>query len=311
MSNKKLIIIFGALLGLYLLSRVFMGKQERTYDPQLVAVDTAQITEIKLHPKSEGGAEIIIHRTADGWETSKGDMTVKTPYAKVSGLLAQLTDIRSERVVSRSQENWSEYEVDEKGSRVEVFAKKKKVADFIVGTFKFDQAKRSASSYLRTADKDDVYLVEGFMSMTFNQGFNTFRNNTLTKLTAADILEVSLTNSEGRTAISKNPADGQWYRNGMEQLDSVRVAQFVAQLSNVTGSEFVDAAASGTPAKTLEITGNNLTAPVKLECFVRQDTTLPFVIRSSMNPDARFGSDSTGVYQKLFVKFEDILAVDE
>jgi hypothetical protein len=147
--------------------------------------------------------------------------------------------------------------------------------------------------------------------MTFNQGFNTFRNSTLAKLPAADVLDVSVADASGRTAISKNPADGQWYRNGMEQLDSTRVAQYIAQLANLSGNEFVEETVSGAADKTLEISGNNLTSPIRLECFVRQDTTFPFVIKSSMNPEAKFGSDSSGLYQKLFVKFDDILVVDE
>jgi hypothetical protein len=97
----------------------------------------------------------------------------------------------------------------------------------------------------------------------------------------------------------------------MEQLDSTRVAQYIAQLANLSGNEFVEETVSGAADKTLEISGNNLTSPIRLECFVRQDTTFPFVIKSSMNPEANFGSDSSGLYQKLFVKFDDILVVDE
>ncbi len=309
MTNKKLIIIFAALLGLYLLSRLFTGNRESTFDPEIVKVDTALITEVRLSPKAEENAEVILRRTSDGWTATKGDMTVSTPYAKVQGLLGQLSEISSERIVSKSKDKWAEYEVDEKGSRVQVFNNKKQLADFVVGTFKFDQAKRSASSYLRRTDDDAVYLVDGFMSMTFNQGFNTFRNNELIKLNAEDIREVARIGAGETVAIGKNPEDGLWYRGGMEKLDSAKAAQYISQLTNVYGVDYVDTPVTGDPIMSLEISSNNLITPLRVDCYMHADTAKPFIFHSSSNPDAWFASDSAGAYQRIFGKFEELLYV--
>jgi hypothetical protein len=307
MRNKTLIIIFGALLGLYLLSRLFTGNRESTFDPEIVKVDTALITEVHLSPKSEGNALIILKRTPAGWTATKGDMVVNTPYSKVQGLLTQLGEIRSERIVSRTKDKWTEYEVDEQGSRIQVFNNKKQLADFVIGAFKFDQAKRSASSYLRRTDEDEVYLVDGFMSMSFNQGFNTYRNNELIKLNAEDIREVARFEAGEKIAISKNPEDGSWYRGGMEKLDSAQAAQYISQLTNVLGTDYVDNPPGGNPLRSLEISGNNLITPLRVDCYAQADTLKPFVLHSSANPDTWFASDSAGIYQRIFGKFEELL----
>jgi hypothetical protein len=307
MSNKKLIFILVALLGLYLVSRLFTGNRESTFDPEIVKVDTASITEIRLFPKAEEHAQVTLQRTADGWTATMNDRTVKTTYNKIQGLLGQLMEIRSDRIVSKSKDKWAEYEVDDQGSRVQVFSKKNQLADFVVGTFKFDQARRSASSYLRKTEDDAVYLVDGFMSMSFNQGFNTFRNNELIKLNREDIREVTVIHASEKIAISRNPEDGLWYRGGMEQLDSAKAVQFISQLTNIYGAEYVDEAITGDPVRSLEISGNNLVSPLTVDCYARPDTAMPFVLHSSSNPDAWFASDSAGIYQRIFVKFDELL----
>ena len=309
MSNKNLIIILVVLLGIYLLSRLFTGNRESTYDPQIVMLDTATVTEIRLSPKAEENAQIVLKRTTGGWTATKGERTVNTPYTKVQGVLGQLSEIRSERIVSKSKDKWPEYEVDDTGSRVQAFNNKKKLADFVVGTFKFDQARRSASSYLRKSDEDAVYLVDGFLSMSFNQGFNTFRNSELIKLNREDVREVAVFTGGEELAISKDLMDGNWYRAGMEILDSAKAAQYIGQITNASGSEFVEEPVTGDPIKAMEISANNLMTPLRVDCYVRADTAKPFVLHSSSNPEAWFASDSSGLYQRIFVKFDELLNV--
>lgn len=307
MSNKKLILIFGALLLIYLISRLFTGNRESTFDPEIVHVDTASVTEIHLFPKAEQNAEIILRKSGGAWTATKGDLTVKTPDARVQGLLGQLADIRSQRIVSRSQDKWPEFEVNEQGSRITVFSNKKKLTDFVVGTFKFDQAKRSASSYIRMSDKDEVHLVDGFMSMTFNQGFDAFRNNELIKLNKEDIREVALRSNGEKIAISRNPEDGNWYRGGMEKLDSAKAAQYISQITNAFGSDYAENPASGSPFVSLEISGNNLITPLTVGCYIQADTARPFLLHSSANPETWFASGSAGLYQRLFTGFDELL----
>lgn len=309
MSNKTLILIFVALLGAYLLTRLLGGNRESTFSPDVVKMDTTLITEIHLTPKAEEGATIILKSSSSGWTATKGNQTVNTPDAKVQGLLSQLGEIRSERIVSKSKDKWAQYEVDDKGSRVQVFNNKKVLADFIVGAFKFDQAKRSASSYLRKTDDKAVYIIDGFMSMSFNQGFNAFRNSEMIKLNAADVREVAVIEAGERIAIAKNAEDGFWYRGGMEKLDSAKTAQFISQLTNIHGSDYAETPAAGTPIKSIEITANNLTSPVRVDCFVQADTAKPFVFNSTANPETWFASDSSGVFQRIFVKFDELLFV--
>lgn len=310
MNNKTLLYIFAALLVIFFLTRIFTGDKKSSFDPTVVEVDTSEVTQITLTPKAEGGEQIVLRESPDGlWSATKGDRTVQTPYNKIQGLLGQMSLISAKRIVSKSPDKWSEYEVGDQGSRVEVMAGSKKLADFIVGTFKFDQIKRSASSYVRRYDQDQVYFVDGLLSMQFNQGFSAFRNNQLVKINNADVRRLTLQRDD-ETTIIQQQEDGHWYLAGMEQLDSASVTQYVTGLNNVTGSAFADdfTPAGDPPLKSLTITGNNMPAPVEINCYANRDTSMAFVLHSSTNPQTYFLSDSTGVYNRLFGKLEDLLA---
>lgn len=310
MNNRILLIIFAVLLGVFLLTRAFQGGKTESFDPQLVELDTSTVTRIVLTPKAEEHEEVILLREDQGWSATRGSMSAGVPADKVETLLAGLTGIRAERVVTKAQDQWSQYEVDEQGSGVVVYAGDKVVADFVVGTFKFDQVQRSASSYVRLGSKDAVYVVDGFLSMQFNRGFNSFRNNAILSLQKDDLRQISLTYADGQVAsIAKDDVDGRWYFAGMEAVDSTLMSQYLNGLTNVTSSEFYDAAAPPVDQlqQKIEFTGNNFIAPMVVECYASADTSKPFIIHSSANADNYFLSDSAGGYSRVFGKVNQLL----
>ena len=308
MNNKTLLIVFAVLVAVYLLSKLTSGNRQSSFDPQIVQVDTSAVTEITLSPKAENGNQITLRKENGQWSAQMNGRRVNTPYTKVSPMLGQLTNISAKRVVSNTPEKWPEYEVDEQGSAVTVRGGSRMLADFVVGTFKFDQAQRSASSYIRRTDGDEVYLVDGFLSMQFNQGFNAFRDNQLVKLNREDLRQLTLASPAENAAIQYMEEDGRWYYAGMEALDSTQMAQYISGLTSTFGSEYVDDFTPGAPLKSLQIAGNNLLTPVTVSCYASQDSTKPFVLHSSMNPETHFLSDSAGVYNRVFGKLEQILA---
>src|SRR5690606_19874513 len=134
--------------------------------------------------------------------------------------------------------------------------------------------------------------------------------NELIRLNREDVLQVTQIRDGERIAISKNPEDGMWYRGGMEKLDSAKAAQYLSQITNVMGTGFAEGPPQGPPYRTLEINANHLTTPLTVDLYATADTTQPFVLHSSANPDAWFTSDSMGLYQRLFTKFDDLLTTE-
>jgi hypothetical protein len=308
MNNKTLLYIFVALLAIYMINKVLSKPKERSFDPNIVFVDTAKVDEIRLFPKAESGAEIILRKQSSEWSASKGTFKVNAPGSSIQSILTQLSNIKAKRIVSKSPDKWTEYEVDdENGSKVEVFSAGKKIESFIVGAFKFDQANRSASSYVRKDGSDEVYIVDGFLSMQFNQGFDAFRDKKLLELSKEDIRELTLSRA-GQENVGYQKIEDIWYYAGMEKVDSASMAQYLNGLASVFGSEFADDfQPSGLkPEQSLMITGNNMLEPVIVDCYRTLDAEKPFVLHNKQNQDSWFSSDSTGVFDRIFGEIDQI-----
>ncbi len=309
MNNKTLLIIFVALLAAWGLSQMNSGKRNRSFNTDLIKIDTAAVTTINLYPKSDEQKEITLSKENGIWVATQGPVTTKANQSAVQSLLGNLNLIKTKRVAAKKPEKWKDYEVGETtGSRVKVFAGSELVEDFIVGRFSFNQQTRSGLSFVRLTQADEVYAIDGFLSMTMSQGFNSYRIKEFLKLNTADITGLSLTNNDG-TKTTLTVLNGQWSKEGIT-IDSTTMSTYLTGIQSTFGNDFVDGLEEGTLSsqlyKTLTITGNNLTEPISINCYRDINREKPYLLRSSQNKDALFESGEEGIYDKIFSQLEAI-----
>lgn len=308
MNNKILLGVFALLLVLYLASKMFGGNKKSSFDPQVIMIDTSTVDRIVIHPKGNPGESFSLEKSEGKWMGKKGALEVEAIEGAVTSLKNQMTNIRAKRIVSKTPDKWAGYEVDEtSGTRVEVFGNGKSIEDFIVGAFKYDQTTQAASSYIRRTDEDEVYVVDGFLSMQFNQQFDNFRNKDVLALNQDDITKLNFTEDGAQISVQKS--DGSWYYGGMEEIDSTLMMGYLGGLSSVKGGEFLD---GFDPSSTqilyeLDIEANNLMGSLKVRAYQNTNNEFQYVIHSTLNPDAYFLSDSTGIYDRIFGKLKNLL----
>ncbi|MCB0628564.1 MAG: DUF4340 domain-containing protein [Lewinella sp.] len=306
MNNKTLSIIFLVLLALYALPRLFSGNPDRSFRSELVVVDTSLVDQIELYPKTADGQKVTLRRDNGQWTVTNGSIETQAMANSVQSILGQLRMIQAKRVVARQPEKWKDYEVeDENAVHVKAYNDGNELVDLIVGRFNFNQQTRQAQSYVRLAGEDEVYSVDGFLSMTFGQDFNAFRNKQILKLSGADQVTGLQWQGNGTTALfQKN--DGNWIFNG-QPVDSTAIAGYVDGLNFVSGSTFADGFnPAGSPEQSLQI--QTPTGPIAINAFRYTGGDKDFVIQSSQFPGALFSSDSTGVYDRLFGKLQMLVA---
>lgn len=305
MNNRTLAIIFFALLGVYLLTRLLSARPETTFRTDLVQVDTSLVDKIELHPKSEEGQIVTLQRNNGQWTVSNGDLTAPALTNAVGSLLGQLNLMKAKRVVAKQAEKWKDYEVDEEsGARVTAYADGNVLTDFIVGRFNFNQQTRQATSYLRLTEEEEVYAVDGFLSMTFGQDINAFRNKQILKLNTGEEVN-SLQLQSGAETVNLQKQNGGWLLNNEQVIDSTEMAAYLAGLRYVAGNTFADDFNSGAgPDQSLQLQVNNL--PITINAYPYTGGDKDFVIQSSQYPEAFFASDSSGIYAKLFVDLIEV-----
>ena len=304
MNNKTLGIIFSSLLLLYLLVKLLGGNKERSFDSNIITIDTSQVTTVIVDPKGEDPS-FTLTRSDNGWTVSEGSQTYVATSSSVGSLLNNLQNIEAQRVVARGEEKWPDYEVDESGTRITTKAGNKILSDIHVGRFSFNQVNRTSTSYIRPEKDDAVYAIDGFMSMSLGQGMNNYRNKRLVQLTATDIKQIKLQETGRTTTFSK--ADNQWFA-GSELIDSSGMASYLNGLQSVSGIDFTNSQVQNNPLlQSLEIAGDNMDQPILVNCYASNDTTKIFALQSNINPEGYFLSDSTSIYERTFTKLKNLL----
>ena len=303
MKNKTLLIIFLGLFAVWGLLEMFNKQQKSSFKAELIAIDTAQVTTINVYPKSDEFQELTLQKENGQWIATQGTVTTPANIGAVNSLLGNLNFIKTKRVAAKRQEKWADYEVEEtSGSRIKVYAGTELLEDFIVGRFSFNQQTRQGVSFVRITKEDEVYAVDGFLSMTMGQGFDAYRNKNFLAVNQADVTQITVQNNDGTSQAYAN-LNGQWSKDGTA-IDSTIMATYLTTIQNLSGSTFVDdvdeTQVNSMLYKTMTIAANNLRAPITIKCYRDPARELPYLFQSSQNEGAYFGSAEDGLFEKLF-----------
>ncbi len=299
-NNKILAIVFFALLALYVMRKVLNKPEVRSIKDVLVQVDTSAVDRLIITNKN--AIPIELERTNVGWTATQNNITVNATNQSINGLLSSIIRIDPLSLVSKSKEKWSDYEVDDMtGRKVEIFSNGKKIDGFYAGRFNFNQNTRSAKTYLRKADDDDVYAVDGFLSMTFDRQIDDFRDKRLfAGLSAIEINAINIKSESLSNSIIKS--GNNWTDDKGSVLDSARVANYINSIPTRQSSdielEFDVSSASQLGAIQFSDVNNNEKAVLSI---YQDEGEKPFVYHSTLNPELYFRSDSTGLYKGLWL----------
>lgn len=315
-NNKILSVTFGVLLLLWLLARFFdQDEKVSNFRTDLVMLDTAVVSLLKVQaPNKEA---IRFEKTAQNWEIRQGDKIADADHQAIKRLLQTLDDLRPRRLAARSQDKWDRFEVnDSLGTRVQVYAGSDVLADLYIGKYSLMQVPApsgtmpmqprapQARSYVRMADEETVYAVDGYLSTSFNKSFNSWRNARFIKLdkNAIRTLAFSYPSDSSFTLKLK---DDQW-QMGEQVADSTKMLRYLNQLSSVTSRNFADdfSAEGKIPDYRLNIEGEGMSATT-IHAY-RQDDA--YILWNTTRPDVFIRSDKNGVFSRLFKSKDELMA---
>ena len=298
MSSKKLLIVLAVLAVIAVIVYFPSGsKTERSFKTSLVDIDTSAVTEIIISPKSMNGKSYKVFKEGNGWKvTLENGKTATVPNDKAKRLIEQILTIKPKRLAGRSKAKWSEFEVDSSATRIVVKEGGSTTLDIMIGKFLFQQP-RSVSTYVRLSDDNDVYLVDGFLSMSFNQKPNSYRDNIVVKSDYKkwDQLVFSY---PADSSFQMNKVDGKWVANNTK-LDSAKTAKYLSRLSRLTNSNFVDDFDSKSTSPQFELTISAHDSTIATVYGYQTDSL--FVVNSSMNKESYFDGTKNKFMQKIFV----------
>jgi len=306
-SNNFLWLVFVALVGLYFTNKYACSSKERSFNAELVSLDSLAVNEIVFRIKAD--EEIQIKKEGEDWIVSQAGKSVKAKTETISAILSQICHIHATGIVAKTPDKWASYEVsDSLGTKVKVYENSKLKESFIIGRFNFNQQNQAMTSFVRMEGDNEIYAVNSFLAVVFGRGFDAFRNQVLAEAPAAEITEIKFENKDTAYLISKNEM-GQWLLDGQQDLDSAKVENYLQAFERLGSPDFEDNFDELSKEKNfiekviLKI--ENRLEPLEISCY--RDTVFkgPFVLESSDNEGTYFSSDSSGIMGKIFRQPED------
>jgi len=177
-NNRILAISLLVLVAIFAIARLVRApKLEGNVRKELVNLDRTKITEVRIASRDS----LVALVKEDGkWNVVKGEKKIDADSAAVSRLLQTIQLIEASRMASRKKDKWAAFKVDSTGTHISVYYDGDKEADFIVGSFGFNQTPGAggnqigqgiaAYTYVRLADEDAVYTVDGFLGASVPGG---------------------------------------------------------------------------------------------------------------------------------------------
>ncbi len=316
-NNRNLLLIFIGLAVLLLITR-FTGtrKTESSLITDLAAVDTSQVNSFSIYPVAEDGQEIRFTREGPAWRVKRGELSAPANLTGIRSILAEIASLEVQQLVARDPDKWETYQVvDSMGTRLVVREGNKVSLDMIAGRFQYQpppqnsynmygQNQVTGKTYIRLSGADEVYSVDGFFALSVNQGFNRWRDNTLTRINKANLSRIRFDYPSDSGFVAQKSENG-WMVAGLP-ADSAAMQSFLNRISRTTFSEFEDGfKPAGDPDYQLSLEGDNM-SPVMVRAFSLQDST--FVMNSSLNPETWFKTDDAERFEGIFPGSAELLA---
>jgi hypothetical protein len=314
-NNKILLYILAGLLVAFGLVKLYQSRvTDNTLNPVIIEIDTNKVSKISIFPKVENGTEIKFHKDGKNWKLSNGKITCDPQEEVAQNLINILREVKPKHLASRNKDKWADFMLtDTLATRVKVYEGDKVTLDLLIGKFSYQKGNSqyggmyggggTGTSYIRLYDEDEVYAIDGFLTYTFNQAFNNFRNQNIARVNKENLSKITFSypaDSSFNLTLSNN----NWLVDG-EKADSIKVLDFLNSLTFKNSSSFNDTYTPiGVAQYKLSVEEKN-SKTITIEAY-----SLPngeYAIKSSLNPKSIFTSNKEGIFKELFMPKENFL----
>ena len=290
-TNKLLLVAFLVLLAIFLVTKFFRSPAlESNLDTERFRLDTATLSSLVI--RFPGGKEdrLILERNDSSWAVHRGDKRAAARSFELDKLLGTLSSLEPERVVSRREEKWEQYEVND-SSALQLLAYRagdSKIAEWFIGR------QSGGVTYVRDADDPEIYAVEGDLRTMLSKDFNDWRDRTFLKV-PTDLVNKITFKYPLDTGFVLEKAGRAWMIGNME-ADSARVATYLNEIERKELNAFLEGPPpSSEPVVTIAIEGSKPHAIVKGWTKEADDG---WTVSSTLQEDAYF--DGSSFAQEIF-----------
>jgi hypothetical protein len=249
--EKKVLLlssVLAALLIIWTAGIVFSPERiaARSESAHLIAGKSSDIASISL--KALGGASIELAKSGSAWSLLDGTARLPVQAQRVSAFLEELASISRLKLVARSKDSWSGFQLDVAQAKHALLkdASGKILADVYVGGY----GPTGSEIYLRRGGADQSYSVESGLASYMDNGRSSWLDlRVLGSLKEGDVQSVAIKSSIPLDGAGKPPLsldynlrrEGKGWKAGAAQIDAEAAASLLRSILALQGEDYIAA----------------------------------------------------------------------
>jgi hypothetical protein len=305
-NTKTLVAVLVFLVALFIIL-LYTDHTDSSFKTELVVVDTAVVNKISIEIPGKDTATLI--KENGKWYLLGKDGKMSADANKVKALLARVSPLKTLRLATTSKKQWEKYGVGEKDrySAIRFYDGKKLLGDVILGKVDFQAPEADEQNpymrgnqgvmigYVRSGKDDEVYVIDGYLKLTFAGDVKSYRNKELIKLNPSDITNVDFQSGEAHFSLAKK--DDHWWVDD-QKADSANTVKFINNISRLNGYDYFSKKEVGKikPVGTVNITAGNNLVTVKAYAV----DSVNFALESSVNENNMIKDKKGRIFNRLF-----------
>ncbi len=230
----------------------YSGSQGNETGAGIPVIDTTGINKIEMIPK--GGSLVIFEKTGEDWVITLpggAGKKVAADGTKISAMLFTLSELKVINLITRKKEDLSGFGLDTGATSLKLFSKGESEFELLIGKSEM-LSPQEMGTYVKMLNSDEVYLVSGFLDMSFNSDMTLYRQTQLSFGGAESWQEINFSGVEN---ISLKRAVTDWLVEN-KKVDSAKITDYLKQLTTLEVRNFaddIDPAKLGKPKSQLRV----------------------------------------------------------
>ncbi|HTR80498.1 MAG TPA: DUF4340 domain-containing protein [Bacteroidota bacterium] len=239
--KKNTYVLLGVFVVLAVVAILMMNRPGETdveagNAKPLFAIDSASVDKIELQSPL---AHVVLEKKGTDWTLTE-PLMYRADQASIATIIHLAKTLAPRSVVSSNPEKRSIFQVDSTGTRVKIFEDGQERAAFVVGK----PGESYTDNYVRKENSDDVLLVSGALTWSFNKPVKGWRDKTVLTVPKESITSIDYQYANEKFSLDFK--DSVWLI-GTNKVKTSEMPSLLSALSNIQADDFIDSTMSPAP----------------------------------------------------------------
>jgi len=246
LNTKTLLVVLVVLLALFAVIE-YTDTSDSSYSDEVIKVDTAGVSKIVFETNKDTFQLVKEKQT---WFVQSGKNKSDADKAKVKALLSRMSPLTPLRVAANSKDQWKKFGLDDNALKVKFYKGSNLLNTLYLGKVDYQAPETTDRQnpysrghqgimigYARAGNNKMVYVVDGYLKLSYAGDANSFRKKSLIN-TKREAINKVVINSGGSTYHLEKKGQ-QWFI-GDQPADSANTAKYLNNIVRLRGYEFVE-----------------------------------------------------------------------